>query len=47
MDQVNAGPSATAKTTAAFTNVCGFKSRKDRRVESFSQNMNGKCKARY
>jgi hypothetical protein len=30
-----------------FTNVNGFKSRKSRNVESFSQNTNGKCKARY
>ena len=49
--EITDGPSATnvpeAKTTVAFTNVCGFKSRKDRQVESFSQNMNGKCKARY
>jgi hypothetical protein len=34
-------------TPAQFTNVNGFKSRKSRNVESFSQNMNGKCKARY
>ena len=33
---------------AGFTsNVYEFKSRKDRNVESFSQNTNGKCKARY
>jgi hypothetical protein len=30
-----------------FTNVNGFKSRKCRNVENFSQNMNDKCKARY
>jgi hypothetical protein len=30
-----------------FTNVYEFKSRKGRNVESFSQNTNGKCKARY
>jgi hypothetical protein len=38
-----AGPSATQQK---FTNVNGFKSRKCRNVESFS-NANGKCKARY
>jgi hypothetical protein len=32
---------------APFTNVNGFKSKKERKVESFSQNTNGKCKARY
>jgi hypothetical protein len=30
-----------------FTNVNGFKSRKCRNVENFSQNTNDKCKARY
>jgi hypothetical protein len=34
-------------SSAQFTNVNGFKSRKGRRVENFSQNTNGKCKARY
>jgi hypothetical protein len=37
----------TAPTPAQFTNVNGFKSRKSRNVENFSQNTNGKCKARY
>jgi hypothetical protein len=32
---------------APFTNVNGFKSKKERKVESFSQNTNGKCKVRY
>jgi hypothetical protein len=32
---------------APFTNVNGFKSKKERKVENFSQNTNGKCKARY
>jgi hypothetical protein len=32
---------------AEFTNVKGFKSKKGRNVEKFSQNTNGKCKARY
>jgi len=38
-----AGPSATQQK---FTNVNGFKSKRERNVESFS-NTNGKCKARY
>jgi hypothetical protein len=32
---------------AQFTNVYDSKSKKERKVESFSQNTNGKCKARY
>ena len=38
----------TCVPTQGFTsNVNGFKSRKGRRVESFSQNTNGKCKSKY
>jgi hypothetical protein len=44
-------PVSAAATAAAaqqkFTNVNGFKSKRERNVESFSQNTNGKCKARY
>jgi hypothetical protein len=32
---------------ARFTNVYNFKSKRERKVESFSQNDNNKCKARY
>ena len=38
---------ASGEGSAPFTNVNGFKSKKGRNVESFSQNTNGKCKARY
>jgi hypothetical protein len=34
-------------TRLAFTNIYDFKSKKERKVESFSQNDNNKCKARY
>jgi hypothetical protein len=33
--------------TSQFTNVYDFKSKKERNVESFSQNTNGKCKTIY
>jgi hypothetical protein len=33
--------------TSQFTNVNGFKSKRERNVESFSQNTNDKCKVRY
>jgi hypothetical protein len=32
---------------APFTNVNGFRSKKERKVENFSQNNNNKCKTRY
>jgi len=34
-------------TQQKFTNVNGFKSKRERNVESFSQNTNDKCKSRY
>jgi hypothetical protein len=37
----------TTNTPARFTNVYDFKSKRERKVESFSQNDNNKCKARY
>ena len=37
----------TIPSSAHFTNVNEFKSRKGRNVENFSQNTNGKCKTRY
>ena len=44
----NGSYSCVNTETAGFTsNVYEFKSRKGRNVESFSQNTNGKCKARY
>jgi hypothetical protein len=35
------------ESSAAFTNINDFKSKKERKVESFSQIKNSKCKARY
>jgi hypothetical protein len=40
-------PPSGGEGSAPFTNVNRFKSRKERNIEKFSQNTNGKCKARY
>jgi hypothetical protein len=46
--ELEANPYLSTDTKQNFTsNVNEFKSRKGRNVESFSQNTNGKCKARY